>query len=405
MAANENIDTARRSLLRQSVALAVSSGAAGVFPKGVLANDAVATDPLRDMIVINTLGALFDRFAPLTEEERRLDLTISAYTNVNSITARSLGAARASGMTAVNVTMGYLDGRVDPFEHTVREFGRWNRVFEKYPDELLLVRDTRDILRAKSEGKIGVIFGFQNGVMVGNDPSRVRLFADLGVRVFQMTYNLENQLGGGSNAPEDRGLTALGREVIAELNEVRVISDLSHSSRATCLDAVAVSKRPITISHTGCRALVDIPRHKSDEELRSVARMGGYIGIYFAAFVRLRKSGPALAEDVIAHIEHAVNVAGEDHVGIGTDGMILQISDMEEYRKLRRASLEHRRKAGIAAPAEAADDIPGFAVDLAGSEQFRKLADLLNKRGHSWTRIEKILGKNFMRVAREIWGN
>lgn len=409
MATNENIDTARRALLRQSAALAASLGAAGVLPNRVLANDAANADPLRDTIVINTLGALFDRFAPLTDEERRLDLTISAYTNVNSITAQSMAAARASGMTAVNVTMGYLDGPVDPFEHTVREFGRWNRVFEKYPDELLLVRDTRDILRAKSEGKIGVIYGFQNGVMVGDDVSRVRLFADLGVRVFQLTYNLANQLGAGSNAPENQGLTAFGREVIAELNEVRVISDLSHSSKATCLDAVRASKRPITITHTGCRALVDIPRHKSDEELRSVAQQGGYIGIYFAAFVRMRKSGPALAEDVIAHIEHALSVAGEDHVGIGTDGMIMAITNMEEYRKLARASLEHRRKAGIAAPAEGASadaaSVPGFAVDLAGPEQFRKLADLLSKRGHPWTRIEKILGKNFLRVAREIWGN
>lgn len=399
---NENIDEARRSLLRWSVAMGV---AAGVLPRSVFASPSLAADPLRDMIVINTLGALFDRFAPLSDEERHLDLTISAYTNVNSITPQSLRAARDSGMTAVNVTMGYLDGAVDPFDHTVREFGRWNRVFEKYPSELLLVRDTRDIVRAKTEGKIGVILGFQNGIMVGNDASRVRLFADLGVRVFQMTYNPQNQLGAGSNAPENSGLTEFGREVIAELNNLRVICDLSHSSRTTCLDAVRASKRPITISHTGCRAVVDIPRHKTDEELRAVAGMGGYIGIYFASFVRRRQTGPALAEDVIAHLEHAVNVAGEDHVGIGTDGMILPITDMEEYRKLQQASIAHRRKAGIAVPSESAASIPGFAVDLVGAEQFRKLAELLSKRGHSWTRIEKILGKNFMRVARDIWGN
>ena len=215
----DNIDKTRRTLLQQAIAVPASLAVAGALSGRAVAN----TDPLRDVIVVNSLGALFDRQAALSVEEKQLNLTISAYSSVNSITPRSLGDARDSGMTAVNITMGYVDGAVDPFEHTMREFGRWNRILERYPERLLHVRSTADILRAKAEGKVGVIFGFQNGVMVGNDASRVQLFADLGVRVFQMTYNKATQLGDGCNAPENRGLTPLGRQVIAELNESRVI--------------------------------------------------------------------------------------------------------------------------------------------------------------------------------------
>jgi membrane dipeptidase len=397
MADAEYIDRARRVLLQQAVALPATIAVAGALSSVATAS----ADPLRDAIVVNSLGALFDRDVPRTPEQQRQSVAITEYTAVDSVTESSIGYAREAGMTAVNITLGYIDGPVDPFEHTVREFGRWNRILERHQDKLIHVRGTQDILRAKAEGKVGVIFGFQNGVMVGNDASRVQLFADLGVRVFQMTYNKATPLGDGSIAAENRALTPLGREVIAQLNESRVIADLSHSGQNTCLDALQVSKRPITLSHTGCRALADVPRNKTDEELRRVAQKGGYVGIYFTPF--LRAKGPARAEDVIAHIEHALKVCGEDHIGVGTDGLVAPVGDLEQYRKLQRERLEQRRKDGIAAPGETAD-VPSFVVDLNGPEQFRKLAELLSQRGHAWTRIEKILGKNFLRVAREIWG-
>jgi membrane dipeptidase len=393
----EGIDTGRRAMLKQAVAVPISLAVAGALSSAA----AASADPLRSTIVINTLGALVDREVPRTPEEQRQSRAITEYTLVDSVTERSLRHARESGMTAVNITLGYVDGPVEPFEHTMRELGRWNRILERHADQLILVRSTKDIVRAKSENKIGVIFGFQNGVMVGNDASRVQVFADLGVRVFQMTYNKATQLGDGSIAPENRGLTPLGREVIAQLNESRVITDLSHSGQNTCLDAVRVSQRPITLSHTGCRALVDVPRNKTDEELRLVAEKGGYVGIYFSSF--LRAQGPARSEDVVAHIEHALKICGEDHVGIGTDGLVSPVGDLAEYRKRQRERLEQRLKDGIAAPGENSDR-PTFVVDLTGPEQFRKLAELLGKRGHSWARIEKILGGNFLRVAREVWG-
>ena len=117
--------------------------------------------------------------------------------------------------------------------------------------------------------------------------------------------------------------------------------DLSHSGGQTCLDAARASRQPISINHTGCRALVDLPRNKTDEELRLVAERGGFVGIYFMPF--LNPAGIATAADVVAHIEHAVNVCGEDHVGIGTDGGTTGIDDLAGYRA-------HMRRRGRPAP-------------------------------------------------------
>jgi membrane dipeptidase len=248
---------------------------------------------------------------------------------------------------------------------------------------------------------VGIIYGFQNAAQMGSDASRADIFADLGVRVIQLTYNVANQLGDGSMAPEGRGLTRFGHEVVERLNANRVMVDLSHSGTQICLDAARASKQPISINHTGCRALTDLPRNKTDEELRLVADRGGFVGIYFMPF--LNPTGHATAADVVAHIEHALKVCGEGHVGIGTDGPTTQIDDLDAYKTALAKEHADRIAKGIAAAGERADTHP-FVDDLRGPDQFRKLARLLAARGHKPSRIEKILGANFVRYARDVWG-
>ncbi|MGZ8407603.1 MAG: dipeptidase, partial [Caulobacteraceae bacterium] len=190
-------------------------------------------------------------------------------------------------------------------------------------------------------------------------------------------------------------------EAVERMNAARAMVDLSHSGQQICLDAARASKAPISINHTGCRALADLPRNKTDEELRLVAERGGFVGIYFMPFLRL--DGRARAEDVVAHIEHAVKVCGEDHVGVGTDGGTSQIDDLDNYRAHLANENAERRKAGVAAPGEGPDVYP-FVVDLRGPHQFHKLAVMLKARGHSQARIDKIMGRNFLRFAQEVWG-
>jgi membrane dipeptidase len=228
----------------------------------------------------------------------------------------------------------------------------------------------------------------------------VDIFADMGVKIIQLTYNLPNQLGDGSMGKEGRGLTPFGRQVVERLNANRVMVDLSHSGRQICLDAARASKQPISINHTGCRALTDLPRNKTDEELRLVAEKGGFVGIYFMPF--LAADGQAHASDVVAHIEHALKVCGEDHVGIGTDGTVTTIDDLDTYRHRLAEQIALRQEAGVSAAGERSDAFP-FVTDLRGVNQFHKLIRLLEQRGYRSERIEKILGKNFADYAERVW--
>ena len=343
-----------------------------------------------DLLIVNALGGFGDPNRPPDAGPRRRELD-----------ARVLADARASGMDAVNVTLGYVAGEMEPFEYTIGEIAFWDARLRAHPDALRKVFTAADILRARAERKVGVIYGFQNSAMLGDDPSRAGIFADLGVRVIQLTYNPANRVGDGAMAPENRGITPLGRQVIEALNENRIMVDLSHSGERTCIEAARHSRAPISINHTGCRALTDLPRNKTDAELRLVAERGGFVGIYFMPF--LSPDSVAEPEDVVAHIDHAVNVCGEDHVGIGTDGGTTAVDDMAAYRARIREEIAERRAAGIGARGENPDTLP-FVEALSGPDQFRRLIGLLERKGYSSARIDKIMGLNFVQYGREVWG-
>ena len=381
--------TDRRSLL----------ALAAVTPALLAARRALAaSSDWRDAVIVNALGGLDNPNVPSNEGS---GLGEDGPRQRRVLDARTLDDARASGVTAINCTLGYVAGPAEPFEATVSDIAAYDRMIADHPDRLLKVMSVADIARAKRENRIGLIYGFQNAAMVGDNLDRIDMFADLGVRIVQLTYNPANHIGDGSTAPQNRGLTPFGRQVVERLNANRLMVDLSHSGEQTCLEAARVSKQPISINHTGCRALVDLPRNKTDAELRLVAERVGFVGIYFMPF--LHPEGYVTAADIVAHIEHAVNVCGEDHVGLGTDGPITAVDDLASYRAAVAEEVAARKAAGIGAPGEKAD-ILKFAIDLRGPSQFHDLADRLKARGHSTTRIEKILGANFVRYARDIWG-
>jgi len=377
----------RRQFLATSAAAMASATTLASPALAGLAGLGPSRDPLAGLTVINALGGINDPNFP----------DAPAWV----LTPRMLADARASGTTAVNCTIGYVAGPQEPFQKSVADIGHYDVMIRQHPQDLVKVLSVADIRRAKAEHRIGLIYGFQNAAQMGDDASRVDIFANLGVRVIQLTYNVRNQLGDGSIVPEGRGLTPFGHEVVERLNANRVMVDLSHSGRQICLDAARASAQPISINHTGCRALVDLPRNKTDEELRLVAEKGGFVGIYFMPF--LNTSGHATAADVVTHIEHALKVCGEDHVGIGTDGGTTPIDDLQAYGAALAKEHADRVAKGIAAPGERADTHP-FVDDLRGPDQFRKLYRLLAARGHKPARIDKILGGNFVRYASDVWG-
>lgn len=388
---------ARRDVLRLGI------GAVSALPLMNMSLSALASEGgytgLKDIVLINNLGGISNPNLRMLPSDKKANPV--AGSKALSLDPRALEDALASGTTAVNQTLGYVAGPEDPFEYTVGEIARWNRIINHHSDKLQKVWTAADIEHAKREGKIGIIMGFQNGAMMGENAERVDMFAGLGVKIIQLTYNGRNQLGDGSMEAENRGLTEFGREVVARLNATNTAVDLSHSGEQTCLDAIKASERPICISHTGCRALANLPRNKTDEELRLMADNGGVAGIYFMPF--LKEDSFPTAEDVVLHIEHAIKVCGEDHVGIGTDGGTTAIDDMAGYHKIIDDEISRRQKAGISAKGEKKGVVP-FIPDIQGPGQFQQLADMMAARGHSSARIEKVLGANFLRYYRDIWG-
>jgi len=309
---------------------------------------------------------------------------------------------RASGMTCLHLTVGEV-GAMPPdeaYQKSVASIARWEAEVDRYPAALLRVRSVSDIRAAKASGRTGLIYGFQDGVCFETDLDRLETFHRLGIRVIQPTYNRRNRLGDGCLEPSDAGLSDVGHEAVERMNVLGILVDLSHCGRVTAADAIRRSARPVAFTHTGCAALADHPRNRTDAELRAVANKGGVSGIYVMPY--LAGGRQPTADDVVRHIEHAVNVAGEEHVSIGTDGTLSTIALTRDFVRSFTANVARRRAAGIAAPQESQEGYL-FANDLNTPRRFEQLADRLSLRRHSADRIEKLLGTNLLRVFGAAW--
>ncbi|HKE44886.1 MAG TPA: membrane dipeptidase [Steroidobacteraceae bacterium] len=314
----------------------------------------------------------------------------------------ALEDVRHSGLTALNLTILPV-GTTPPdsaFAQAVQGILYWESEIDRVPQVLARIRSVADIAAAKKAGRTGLIYGFQDGVAFETDLSRLSDFYRLGVRIIQPTYNRRNLLGDGCLETADAGLSKAGIEAITRMNDLGILVDLSHCGRRTASDAIQASKRPVAFTHTGCAALSDHPRNRTDAELRAVADKGGVSGIYFMPY--LNNGHQPTAANVIAHLEHAIEVAGEDHVSIGTDGGISPETIDDAFRRNFAENIRARREAGIAAPGETEDGYL-FASDLNSARRFETLATMLSSRGHSGARIEKILGRNLLRVFSDVW--
>ena len=366
--------------LSAAVAAALAAGA------GRAAGEPVA-ELYRRSIVIDGLGGpggdQFDAGRPLTSAE--------------------VAEVRESGITAFNVTIGHV-GNEPPlaaFEAIVRDIARLDGEIDRHPDVLARVRTAADLRAAKRDRRCGLVYGLQDGVSFEDDLDRLQALRQLGVLVIQPTYNRRNLLGDGSMEPADAGLSRDGVKAIERMNALGILVDLSHCGRRTAMEAIRASSKPVAFTHTGCAALADHPRNRTDAELRAVAERGGVAGIYVMPY--LAGGRQPTAADVVAHVEHAWDVCGEDHVSIGTDGVLSTVVLTEEFVAAFRENTRQRREAGIAAPGET-DDGYLFANDLNTPRRLETLAGMLVARGHSEARVEKLLGANLLRVFGEAWG-
>ena len=364
----------------------IATGAAALLAGPALAQRRPATGWYDRAIIIDGLGGLGDPYTP--EEQLR-------------ISDRGWAETLATGVTAIRDTVLPVGNVADPWAEYQKGVAEKKNIFNANPDYLLMVRNAADILKAKREKKLGVILGTQDTAMVGPELDRLAQMKKDGVLTVQLTYNNRNLAGDGALEPANAGLSKLGRATIERIETEKLLLDLSHGGARTMADAAAHAKRPLVISHTASRALTDHPRNTSDETIKAVADKGGVVGVYFMPFLTL-DSKPK-GDDLLHHVEHVANVAGEDHVGIGTDnGPLPMLLDAEAKERLRKWALE-RIKAGIAAPGEGVDVYP-MVADYNSVDRYRRFAEDLRKRGWSEARLEKLMGGNFLRVYREAWG-
>jgi len=311
----------------------------------------------------------------------------------------ALDHIRRSGITAVNLTVNARASEGgSAFENTQARIADWTSELRAQPAVLTAVRAIDDVRDAKATGRLGLILGFQDGVPVEDDLQRISEFYDLGIRIIQLTYNVENKIGTGCLASDDGGLSELGIEAVARMDRVGMLIDLSHCGPRTTNDGILFSDRPVSITHSGCKTVFDHPRSKDDTTLRLLADRGGVVGIYLMPFLN-PNGAPSLA-DVLRHIEHALDVCGEDHVGIGSDQGIVPLDVSGDFPSRFEAVSRDRSAAGIAAPRE--DTIP-YVPDLNHPRRLDTIADRMAARGHASRVIEKVLGANFMRLFGEVW--
>jgi membrane dipeptidase len=274
----------------------------------------------------------------------------------------TLDIARNTGASAIKTSIGGFNA---PFEETIAELALYQRIIEAHPDYFSQIRSVADIAEAKRARKLGIIFSFESAACLEDKLDRIDLFRNLGVRVMQLSYNLPSPFGAGVLSPPEASLTDLGHQAIARMNAQGVALDLSHANPATTSAALEASSKPVLVTHAGCTAVHPHPRNKSDEQLRAVAEKGGVVGIYDLFYLAPAPRQPNL-DDYIAHMTHALDVCGEDHVGIGSDA--------------------------------------NFGVmELSEADRALVIADALLGRGYSGRTVEKVLGANFMRAFGEIW--
>lgn len=295
---------------------------------------------------------------------------------------------RKGGLTAANCTVSVWED----FQSTVDNIVAMNRLIDDNSDLVLKVRCTDDIRRAKETGRTGIMLGFQNAHAFEDQLGYIQIFKDLGVGMVQMCYNTQNLIGTGCYE-RDGGLSGFGREVVAEMNRVGIMCDLSHVGSKTSEEVILESRVPVCYSHCLPLGLKDHPRNKSDAELKFIADHGGFVGVtMFAPF--LKNGIDSTIEDYVEAIDYIVNIVGEDQVGIGTD--FTQGHGQEFFEMLTHDKGYARRLTRF-----------GKIVNPAGIRtlgEFPNLTAALLKHGFSESRVRKIMGENWMRILSDVWG-
>jgi membrane dipeptidase len=294
---------------------------------------------------------------------------------------------KAGGVTAFNGTIAAWHN----LHETMSLIADYYHLFEKHRDQIMQVRTGEDIRKAKSEGRAGMILGLQDTIPIEGNLRMLAVYHGLGVKIIQLTYNHENPAGFGCMAPEDKGLTPFGREVVAEMNRLGILIDLSHCGPRTTMEGIEASGSPVAFTHANPVSLAESPRNKSDQAFKALAARGGVAGVV-ALPAWLTRHGKASLDDYLTGIDYLVNLIGVDHVGIGTDFM----EEMPEHvmaEALKGISEENLQRYYSNKTVEGFESVSNFP----------KLTEGLLSRGYGPGDVKKIIGGNWLRLYEEVW--
>ena len=275
----------------------------------------------------------------------------------------------------------------------------WRTRVKENPDKLILALEAADFEKARASQRTAVVMNFQNTTMIEGDIDNIDALHALGMRCAQLTYNFRNLVGDGCLERTNAGLSDFGLEVVERMNSVGVMIDLSHCGPQTTLDGIEFSKKPVAMTHTMCDSVRSgHPRAKTDEQIRNCAEKGGVTGmIALGYFIGPDPGGDSTIETHADHIEHAVRIAGIEHVGISTDFPPQGIEPWATYEEwfvprldVFKPSYELRW--------------PPWIPELDTPDRYRNLIRVLDRRGWSQDHMEKLLGGNWLRLFKDTIG-
>ena len=339
-------------------------------------------------IELVTRSTVIDMLSPFT-----LNFTKQAkwFANPESFTAADLQPFKDSGINVFHIGVGM--GGPDAYLEALKFFASWNGFIADHTDHFMRIDSAGDLERVKRSGKIGVLLGLQNSEQF-RTPADVNFFHGIGQRVSQLTYNSRNLIGNGSTERRDEGISDFGVAIIERMNSVGMAVDVSHCGDRTTLDAFEVSKKPVLITHSNCRALVSgHPRCKTDEAIKKMGAAGSVMGITGVRMF-VKNDEPTTIEHCLDHFDHVKKLADVEHLGVGSDIDLDGYDDMpaEENKRLRagyKGSYGFREK-----------------IDIEGIDHPKRMFDLtegLIRRKYADREIEMVLGGNFKRVLAQIW--
>jgi membrane dipeptidase len=319
-------------------------------------------------------------------------LVIDALVTTRGWTDESWQVATEAGYTGLGTSLSS-----GSMQAALRDLEAWNQRVESEPDKYVLARSADDFEHAHANGKLAVFLGFQNTTMIGSSMRNLDDLYQAGTRWIQLTYNSRNLIGDGCTERTNAGLSDFGIEVVERMNELGVLVDLSHCGRQTTLDAILFSDPGPCFTHTMCEALYPShPRAKTDQQIRAMADKGGVMGVVALGYlVGPDPGGETTIESYVDHIDHIVQIAGIDHVGVASDFIVEGISSSatrEDWYEPRLISFKPSYQVRW----------PPWIPELDSPDRYKSVAEVLDQRGYSSGDIEKVLGLNWMRYYRDV---